>query len=89
MWILGRNSNITLSKKDIILDGIGVGSALNEMYAKFVAPSMIVSVKDGLNDRLIVMYYVQTKIRVSRIWLCLNILIMYLQLKDMKRQSLI
>ena len=67
MGLLGRNANITLSKKDIRVDGIGVGSALNEMYAKFVAPSMIVPVKDGLNDRLILMYYVQTKIRVSRI----------------------
>jgi hypothetical protein len=67
MGLLGRNANITLSKKDIRVDGIGVGSVLNEMYAKFVAPSMIVSVKDGLNDRLILMYYVQTKIRVSRI----------------------
>ena len=67
MGLLGINANITLSKKDIRVDGIGVGSVLNEMYAKFVAPRMIVSVKDGLNDRLILMYYVQTKIRVSRI----------------------
>ena len=41
MGLLGRNANITLSKKDIRVDGIGVGSALNEMYAKFGTPTLI------------------------------------------------
>ena len=64
---LYNSNNYLWATRDLKVDGIGIGSTFNEMYAKFVAPSMIVSVKDGLNDRLILMYYVQTKIRVSRI----------------------
>ncbi|EFM40082.1 hypothetical protein HMPREF0379_0125 [[Eubacterium] yurii subsp. margaretiae ATCC 43715] len=52
----GRNGNLILSEKDLKVDGIGVGSTFNEMYAKFGNPGMIIPVRDGLNDGVIAMY---------------------------------
>lgn len=56
MGLIGRNGNLTLGEKDLKVDGIGVGSTFNEMYAKFGNPGMVIPVKDGLNDGVIAMY---------------------------------
>ena len=56
MGLDGRNGNLILSEKDLKVDGIGVGSTFNEMYAKFGNPGMIIPVRDGLNDGVIAMY---------------------------------
>ena len=56
MGLDGRNGNLILSEKDLKVDGIGVGSTFNEMYAKFENPGMIIPVRDGLNDGVIAMY---------------------------------
>lgn len=56
MGLIGINGNLTLGEKDLKVDGIGVGSTFNEMYAKFGNPGMIIPVRDGLNDGVIAMY---------------------------------
>ena len=56
MGLDGRNGNLILSEKDLKVDGIGVGSTFNEMYAKFGNPGMIIPVRDSLNDGVIAMY---------------------------------